>query len=232
MPIDQSMPLTVENTPVYDPAVRPPEPDQMAQRPQSVSSILAGTPITTDKGDLPIEFLQPGDFILTKDDNFVPLRAIGSYSVSRWDMVRQPELRPIVFPIGSIGNEAELRFCGMHRVFLTSVFADMIFGTPDVLAPARSCVGHRGIYEDARKKPPQYYQLLLDRHELIGSANAWSESLFLGDVPNQTQEHPRDWIRANDFDVAQILHTETARMTLDQRESRVLFNKMNNFIEA
>jgi len=232
MPIDQSMPLTVENTPVYDPAVRPPDSGQMAQRPQSVSSILAGTPITTDKGDLPIEFLQPGDFILSKDDNFVPLRAIGSYSVSRWDMVRQPELRPIVFPIGSIGNETELRFCGMHRVFLTSVFADMIFGTPDVLAPARSCVGHRGIFEDARKKPPQYYQLLLDRHELIGSANAWSESLFLGDVPNQTQEHPLDWIRANDFDVAQILHTETARMTLDQRESRVLFNKMNGDSDA
>ncbi|MDB4558687.1 Hint domain-containing protein [Amylibacter sp.] len=232
MPIDQSMPLTVENVSVYDPAVRPTEPKKLTQRPQSASSILAGTPITTDKGDLPVEFLRPGDFVLTKDESFVPLRGIGTYSVSRWDLVRQPELRPIVFPIGSIGNETELRFCGMHRVYLTSVFADMIFGTPDILAPARSCVGNRGIYEDGRKKPPQYYQLLFDRHELICSAGAWTESLFLGDVPNQAHEHPRNWIMANDFDVAQILHTETARMTLDQRESRVLFNKMNGVNDA
>lgn len=226
MPIDHSMPLTVENTPICDPALRAPAPLEPL-RPQSVSSILAGTPITTDKGELPVEFLQPDDFVLTKDGDFMPLRGIGRYTVSRWDMVRQPELRPIVFPKGSIGNTEELRFCGMHRVFLTSLFADMIFGTPDVLAPARSCVGHRGIYEDARKKPPQYFQLLLDRHELVASAGTWSESLFLGDVPSQTQGHPCDWIMASDFDVAQILHTETARMTLDQRESRVLFDKMN-----
>lgn len=231
MPIDQSLPLTVENTPVYDPAIRQSVPEDMT-RPQSVSSILAGTPITTDKGDLPVEFLQPGDFVMTKDASFVPVRGIGTYTVSRWDMIRQPELRPVVFPAGSIGNASELRFCGMHRVFLTSVFADMIFGTPDVLAPARSCVGHSGIFEDARKRPPQYYQLLLDRHELIASGGAWSESLFLGDVPNEKQEHPRTWIMANDFDVSQILHTETARMTLNQRESRVLFNKMKNLIDA
>lgn len=232
MPNDMSTPLTVANTPVYDPAVRQAEPETELLRPQSVSSILAGTPITTDKGELPVEFLQPGDFVMTKDASFVPLRGIGSYTVSRWDMIRQPELRPIVFPIDSIGNDTELRFCGTHRVYLSSIFADMIFGTPDVLAPARSCVGHRGIFEDARKRPPQYYQLLLDRHELIGSDGAWSESLFLGDVPNEKQEHPRDWIMSNDFDVAQILHTETARMTLDQRESRVLFNKMNDTIDT
>lgn len=232
MPMDQSMPLTVENTPVYDPAIREAASTDITARPQSVSSILAGTPITTDKGELPVEFLQPGDFVMTKDAEFVPLRGIGNYTVSRWDMIRQPELRPIVFPKGSIGNDTELRFCGMHRVFLTSIFADMIFGTPDVLAPARSCVGHLGIYEDARKRPPQYFQLLLDRHELIGSAGAWTESLFLGDVPTQTQEHPRSWIMANDFDVSQILHTETARMTLDQKESRVLFNKMNGQIDT
>ena len=231
MPIDQYLPLTVENTPVYDPAIRQSVPNDMT-RPQSVSSILAGTPITTDKGDLPIEYLQPGDFVMTKDAGFVPLRGIGSYTVSRWDMIRQPELRPIVFPVASIGNDTELRFCGMHRVFLTSVFADMIFGTPDVLAPTRSCVGHNGIYEDARKRPPHYYQLLLDRHELVASGTSWSESLFLCDVPNEKQEHPRDWIMANDFDVSQILHTETARMTLDQKEFRVLFNKMNNINAA
>lgn len=192
MPIDHSMPLTVENTPVYNPAIHQPEPTEIPLRPKSVSSILPGTSITTDKGELPIEFIQPGDFVLTKDDTFTPVRGIGSYTVSHWDMIRQPELRPIVFPVGAIGNTEELRFCGMHRVFLTSVFADMIFGTPDVLAPARSCLGHRGIYEDARKKPPQYYQLLLDCYELVGSAGGWSESLFLGDVPSQIQEHPRN----------------------------------------
>ncbi len=229
MSLDQPLPLTVENTPVCDPNIRRVVPEDMT-RPQSVSSILAGTPITTDKGDLPVEFLQPGDFIMTKDAGFVPLRGIGTYALSRWDMIRQPELRPIVFPEGSIGNTTELHFCGMHRVFLTSVFADMIFGTPDVLAPARSCVGHNGIYEQARKRPPHYYQLLLDRHELIATSGAWSESLFLGDVPSEKQEHRRSWIMANDFDVSQILHTETARMTLDQRESRVLFNKMNTVI--
>jgi hypothetical protein len=227
MPNSQSLPLTVENTPVSTSTFQNPT-ETGVVRAQSVSSILAGTSVTTDKGDLPVEFLQPDDFVLTKDAGFIPLRGIGSYTVSRWNMVRQPEMRPIVFPIGSIGNETELRFCGMHRVFLTSVFADMIFGTPDVLAPARSCVGHRGIYEDERKKPPQYYQLLLDRHELIASDGAWSESLFLGDVPAQSHEQPRNWIMANNFDMSQISHTETARMTLDQKESRVLFNKMNN----
>ena len=190
-------------------------------------SFLIGTMITTDKGEMPIEYLAPGDLIQTKDAGFVPLRAIGLVTISRWDMVRSPELRPVVFPTNSIGNTAPLHVCGMHRVYLNSVFADMIFGVPEVLAPARSCVGHRGISTDERKKPPHYYQLMLDQHEAILSNGAWSESFLSSDVRARTHETPIEWLEHPDVSAADIHHKDAARMVLNQREARVLFDKMN-----
>jgi len=219
--------LTMENVSIVNPIQTRCKDENPMQRRQPACRILAGTSVTTDKGDIPVEYLQPDDFILTKDSGYLPLRGIGNFSVSRWGLLRQPELRPIVFPKGSVGNDVDLRICGMHRIFLYSAFADMIFGTAEVLAPARSFVGHKGIHEARQKHAPNYFQILLDQHELISTSGTWSESLFLGDVALQSKDHRRNWIVANDFDLSRVRHNETARMALDQRESRVLFERMN-----
>ena len=47
----------------------------------TVPCFVAGTRITTPRGDVAVETLRPGDLVLTKDDGFQPLRWSGEREV-------------------------------------------------------------------------------------------------------------------------------------------------------
>ena len=52
------------------------------------SGVAAGTRIMTMDGEIPVEFLEPGDRIITRDSGVVTLRAIGVTEVTNEPMIR------------------------------------------------------------------------------------------------------------------------------------------------
>ena len=68
-----------------------------------------------------------------------------------------------------------------HRIYVNDWRAEMLFGLPEVLVPAKAFVGTPGI-EVWADWTGSYFHLLFDHHELIRSNGVISESLHPGEV--------------------------------------------------
>ena len=64
---------------------------------------LAGTPIATPNGEVPVETLRPGDLVLTRDHGAQPLVWATSSRISPEAIDRAPDLRPIRIAPGALG---------------------------------------------------------------------------------------------------------------------------------
>lgn len=142
---------------------------------------VAGTLIRTDRGEVPVETLAPGDRVWTLDHGFLPLRWIGQRHLTRDDLARMPQLRPIWFDAGALGPGLPRRRMGLspqHRVLRQGWQAELHFGTPQVLAPAAGLVNGRTIRQGGAEGGVTYVHFLLDGHQIVASEGVLSESFF------------------------------------------------------
>lgn len=151
--------------------------------PTSVTCFAAGTMIDTIDGPRPIETLQVGDLVLTSGSGPQAIRWIGRRRLDRHTLCRVPKLRPIRICAGALGAgtpSIDLIVSPQHRILVRSRIAQRMFGTDEVLVAAHLLCGIDGI-EIADDLPEiTYLHLLFDRHELITSNGAQTESLFTG----------------------------------------------------
>lgn len=120
--------------------------------------------------------LAPGDMVLTRDRGAQPLRWVGRRTLRALGTDA-----PVVFAPGAIGNDAELVLSPLHRVLLRGARAELMFGTREVLVPARALLNDSTI----RRRPGgviTYVHLLFDRHEILLAEGAEAESLHPGGV--------------------------------------------------
>ncbi|MEO0750240.1 MAG: Hint domain-containing protein [Pseudomonadota bacterium] len=183
---------------------------------------VQGTKITTLNGDTAVERLTPGMKILTKDNGFVTLLAIRRAPLGRGVLRMNPDLRPVVLPAGAVGNTRRLMLSPPHRVLLSDANAELLFGSHEVLVPARHLVGHAGIYQAAATDPVTYFHLLFEQHEVLWSNGCWTESLFLGDATYAALALASGWSMAPGVDVETMQHTQTARPVLKHYETALL----------
>ena len=142
-----------------------------------------GTEIMTNQGEVAVEDLSEGDLILTADDGYQQLRWIGSQKVSARRLEDEPNLRPIRISKGALGNASpshDLVVSPQHRVLVSSKITNRMFGTPEVLVAAKFLQSVGGVFEDTDCDGVEYFHLLFERHEVIASNGAWTESLFTG----------------------------------------------------
>jgi hypothetical protein len=141
-----------------------------------------GTLVETPDGPRLIETLEPGDLVCTLDNGSQPLRWTGSRPVTHAEMIRNADLRPVEFATGAIGNSRPLRVSPQHRILLDDWRAQVYFGEDRVLIPAKAMVNCATI----RQVPPMegltYIHLLFDRHEVIISEGALTESFHPGEI--------------------------------------------------
>lgn len=137
---------------------------------------LRGTEIATPAGSRPIETLRPGEMVLTLDHGPQPLRWIGCSIATGQD-----RLAPIRIAAGTLGNARDLWVSPNHRMLLTGWRAELLFGEPEVLAPAKFLVDDCRIRPDPRPVA-EYWHMLFDRHEIVFAEGAASESLHPGTV--------------------------------------------------
>lgn len=136
-----------------------------------------GTMIETNRGEVAIEDLLAGDMVRTADSGFQPLRWIGSTSVKA-----KGSKAPILFRKGTIGNTRDLLLSPAHRVVLQDWQAEVLFGTGELLASAQSLVNDSTIVRQETGENVDYFHVLFDKHEIIFSEGAATESFHPGDV--------------------------------------------------
>jgi hypothetical protein len=139
--------------------------------------------IRTDTGDVAVEDLAPGDAVLTRDNGFQILRWIGQCHLSADALSVQPHLRPIEIAPGALGPHqpsGPLRVSPQHRVLLHGFGGEMLYGESEVLVAAAHLLPWQGV-RTARCAAVTYVHMLFDRHEIVLSGGAWTESFQPGE---------------------------------------------------
>lgn len=137
-------------------------------------AFLRGTRITLPDGrQAPIETLQSGDLVLTRDHGAQPVRWVGTATLRA-----RGAFAPVIIAAGTLGNLGDLGVSQHHRIFVYQRGPDRIAGTAELLIPARSLVDddavrlREGGFAD-------YYSLAFDHHEIIYAEGIPTESLMV-----------------------------------------------------
>ncbi|MEP6017713.1 MAG: Hint domain-containing protein [Paracoccaceae bacterium] len=142
-----------------------------------------GTQIMTRNGQVAVEKLQIGDDVMTMDSGYQPIRWIGSRTLDAIDLAVNPNLRPIRIKAGALGAglpEQDLFVSPQHRIFVRSAIAQRMFGTSEILIPAKKLLDIVGIDVDQGAQSVTYTHFLFEKHEIVFSNKAPTESLFTG----------------------------------------------------
>ena len=148
-----------------------------------VTCFARGTRIETPRGPVAVEDLRAGDLVLTRDRGAQPLRWVGSSRVDGGTLASTPRLRPIRIRAGALGQHApaqDLLVSPQHRILVRSKIAQRMFGAAEVLVAAKQLVLLDGIDVAEDLAEVEYFHLLFDRHEVVISNGAETESLYTG----------------------------------------------------
>ena len=143
-----------------------------------------GTSVRTARGSVLIETLRVGDLVECDGKGMRPVRWIGCRVVGRPELERHENLRPIRITAGALGNglpKRDLLISQQHRVMVTSLIAERMFGESDVLIAANKLTALAGVFVDYTVEQFAYFHMLFDEHEVIFAENIPSESLLLGE---------------------------------------------------
>ncbi|MCU9838556.1 Hint domain-containing protein [Ruegeria sp. WL0004] len=143
---------------------------------ESIICFTPGTLIATAHGPRPIESLQTGDMIVTRDNGLQPLRWIGSRTVAA-----HGKLAPILLDSSLLrGATAPLLVSPQHKLLWSGSRAQMYFGEPEVLVAASHLLENPAATR-VEGGHVTYIHLMLDRHEIIYANAAATESFYPGD---------------------------------------------------
>ena len=150
----------------------------------NVPCFTTGTLIACDSGDRRIETLERDDLVCTRDNGMRRIRWIGSKTLDAAALDLNPALRPIRIRAGALGKglpETDLTVSPQHRVMVRSAVARELFGQDEVLVAAKHLLALDGVEIARDVSSVSYHHILFDRHEVIWSEGAQTESLFLGE---------------------------------------------------
>ncbi len=150
-----------------------------------VPCFARGTRIETARGDIAVEDLTVGDSVQTADNGLQVVRWIGRAQVDALHLTMHPKLRPVRIAKGALGEGLPKRMLVVspqHRILVRSRIAERIFNAEEVLVPAIKMLDLDGVDLDETCDGVEYFHLLFDRHEVIFSEGAATESLFCGPV--------------------------------------------------
>ena len=138
--------------PLVPPLLEPVEP---------IAAMDAGTRIETAKGWRSAGQLCAGDLVHTLDGGLVPVltarsRQMPRYACDLW-----------FIPQGALNNCDAVRITAAQSLLISHSMCDALFGTPDVLVPARAMVGFRGITSGAGLAATHLVELAFEQEEVI-----------------------------------------------------------------
>jgi len=148
---------------------------------QAVTCFTPGTLITTTEGRRAVEDLRPGDRALTRDNGFQPVIWTGQRVCKSLSDAANTLATPVLIRAEALAPglpERDMLVSPGHRFLTTDPAHLSDTGATEALIEARTLLGAPGI-EPAPCESVTYIHILFERHEIILSENAWSESLQL-----------------------------------------------------
>ena len=149
----------------------------------NVVCFAQGTLIKTIDGERPVEELSQGDLVWTKDAGYQPIRWIGHKSFDKAMLEAHENLRPIRIKAGSLGlgmPERDLVVSQHHRILVSSRIVQRMLNETEILVGAKFLLPLEGIDVACDMDEVTYVHFLFDRHQIVLSNGAETESLFTG----------------------------------------------------
>jgi hypothetical protein len=187
-----------------------------------------GTLIATPRGEVLVEELRVGDKIITRDNGMQEIRWLGRRDLSWSDLAAAPHLKPILVRQGSLGNglpERDMLVSPNHRLLVANDRTALYFDEHEVLVAAKHLAAGSAIHSvDAACA--SYIHFMCDRHEVVLSNGAWTESFQPGDMTLKGMGNAQ---RLEIFDLFPDLKTDAgienysaARRTLKRHEAMLI----------
>jgi hypothetical protein len=190
----------------------------------NVMCFCRGTRIATARGQIPVEHLELGDRVITRDRGYQRIRWIGCTSREA-----QAHIAPIIIRAGVMQNDRDLRVSPNHRLLVKGPMVDFFVGHFEVLVAAKHLVDDVRVLR-AASGLVEYFHILFDQHELVLSEGCWTESFHPGHVGWSTL---CDDTRAEILDLFPGLDAKTgasdmstARYVVNRKEAAVLLNAL------
>ncbi|NJM82870.1 MAG: Hint domain-containing protein [Tabrizicola sp.] len=137
-----------------------------------------GTMIATDQGEVPAQHLKPGDRVITRDNGVQRIQWVGKNHLFLHDFQASPHLLPIVVRQGSLGKgipERDMMVSPNHRILVASDRTTLSFSEPEVLVAAKHLMAGQAV-QTVESSGTTYIHFMFERHEVILSDGAWTES--------------------------------------------------------
>jgi hypothetical protein len=142
-----------------------------------------GAMIATPRGEMAVETLRVGDKIITRDNGIQEIRWTGRRTLNRMELADHLNRKPIYIKAGALGHdlpERDMLVSPQHRVLISGDTPQLYFEESEVLVAAKHLVGRQGIgIMDTLRAT--YIHFMFDRHEVVLSDGAWTESFQPGD---------------------------------------------------
>ncbi|MGB0798296.1 MAG: Hint domain-containing protein, partial [Planktomarina sp.] len=151
----------------------------------------SGSLITTDRGNVLIDNLQPGDMILTRDNGFQPLAWKFARELSKSYFNANPANRPVMLRKDSLGPNVPDR-----DVMVSPGHLMLVAGSSEVLVPARQLVKNNRAFQVSNVET-SYIHLLFEQHQIVKVDGMWSESF----QPSHKSLHMVGAARTEVFDI-------------------------------
>lgn len=193
-----------------------------------VPCFTPGTSIATPEGEKAVESLRVGDKVITRDNGIQEIRWIGHRRMDWGALQANPHLKPILIRRGSLGNdlpERDMIVSPQHRMLVANDRTALYFEEHEVLVAAKHLRDHRGVC-DFDSMGTTYVHFMCDRHEVVLSNGAWSETFQPGDYTLKGMGNAQ---RLELFEIFPELDDKAgregyraARKTLRRHEARLL----------
>jgi hypothetical protein len=187
-----------------------------------------GTMIATPRGERPVEDLRPGDKVVTRDNGIQEIRWTGRKAIDGKALTMNPHLQPILVKAGALGGglpERDMMVSPNHRLLVANDRTALYFDEHEVLVAAKHLVNNQGIHV-VESIGTAYLHFMFDRHEVVLSNGAWTESFQPGDYTLRGMGNSQ---RNEIFELFPELETPegvegytAARKTLKRHEARLL----------
>ncbi|MGO4852597.1 Hint domain-containing protein [Phaeovulum sp. W22_SRMD_FR3] len=150
-------------------------------RPEEIAALPclgAGSSIATDEGEQPIDWLRPGDKVLTRDNGYQPLLWVGQVALGR---LCPPSARPLTLQADCFGPalpQRPLTLTRGHGLLLAAPELQLWFGDNEMFARADQVVRPGDTAAPAPHAGRQVlYHMLFAEQEVVLAEGLWVETL-------------------------------------------------------
>ncbi|MBA3910332.1 MAG: type I secretion protein [Rhodobacter sp.] len=145
--------------------------------PRSTPCFTPGTLIATHIGECPVEHLEVGHRVITRDNGIQPVRWVGKTQMFLHDFQMEPHLLPVFIRQGSLGKglpERDMMVSPNHRVLVANERSTLRYSEREVLVAAKHLTT-QGVHT-VQSSGTTYVHFMCDRHEIVLADGIWTES--------------------------------------------------------